>query len=289
MVAPRFKGSGFRVCCDRLVRLLLVVCERWRLAEGVEAPGERVADDGHILDVDETVRLEVAEKRRREAQRPGARKGNRALVGERLEEERAAEGAGGAVLPQLLDAGARFGLGGGEAKLADDLRRYLGAGEAVGALEEAALDQRGDGGRCALQLELAPQLFRFGLAELDRALEDGRLEVGQLQVRDLVERGEGTEHHERPALEAGRQHERDAVEERGEVVVAEPAGELEVIGREEGPRVDEIGDVAGLGEFGLFAQVDDDALEGARAEGDVDGLAGGDRQSVWNAIGERLA
>ena len=133
------------------------------------------------------------------------------------------------------------------------------------------------------------ELFRFGLAELDRALEDGRLEVGQLEVRDLVERGEGTEHDERAALEAGRQHERDAVEERGEVVVAEPAGELEVFGREQGPRVDDVGDVARLREFGLLAQVDDDALECARAEGDVDGLPGGNRQSVWDAIGERLA
>src|SRR2546427_13048476 len=207
---------------------------------------------------------------------------------------RSETGAGGepawcAVSAGVLYAGETLSRGRAEPQLSHDLGSNLRAGEPVRALEEAALDQRGDGGRRPLDLELAPQLLRLGLTQLDRAAEDRRLEVRALEVRQLFAGGQRAEQDERAALEAGRQHQRDAVEERGEVVVAEPAGQLDMRRREVGPHVNHGGDVAGLRDRSSLARLNNDALECTRAEGDVHRLTGLNREAVGNAISERLA
>src|SRR5438093_4106898 len=134
-----------------------------------------------------------------------------------------------------------------------------------------------------------PQPLRLRLAKLDRMAEDRLLEIGEPEVREFFDGSERAKHDERSAFEAGRQHRRDTIEERGQVVVAEPAGQLDVCRREQGLDVDDVGDVAGLRNGSSLAHLNNDALERARAKGDVHRLTKPNRKAVGDAIGECLA
>ena len=140
---------------------------------------------------------------------------------------------------------------------------------------------------CARPLAKGPdEALLVGCAASANVVDDVRLEGGQsgpAAFRVVVGKGQESL---RTGAASGWEHLGGGFEQRADVVPAYPPGEAKLGLVQEGSGVLDVDDVAGLRDLWTLLQGEDDALDGAGAEGDTDEVARPDGEGAWDGVAE---